>query len=499
MATADQLAQLLAQLSTVITQQVEATKAQMELSRTSTSSTTSRFQQIQVSEYEPSKYSSLKAYFDHFDSVLRLQGIPEDLWCHYYRVRMGESLVNPLRNHVFPDTMESLTAQRIKEILIGLFDTTKNIYVEDIAFRKILQNQQEDMKSFIARLKVGAAHCELEQLGTRARDRILTTQLLHGVHSNQVRERILRKKPADFSQAEQLAVDCDTALNLALGLEAKPQLDRVSSEPVHKLGYSKPQTKSKPSPKVTQPSSPSPSSPNQTPSPVHSGDCRSCGGKHARKDCRFREAECRNCGKKGHIAKVCMGRPKSEQVQQISLEEPEVDDVDLPTDFLANIRETIHSVKAKAAPSKRPLICCKIGEGKGSLITLEMDTGSPQTLISESTLKKLLPAKTVVHPTDRQFSSYTKGSIPIRGMIWTPVQYNGISKKLPIYIVKGEFTPLMGTRWLRAFNDSINYTQIIAATRDSSDSSESSIHLLHSKDFTDSNKVSKPTKGNNSF
>lgn len=35
------------------------------------------------------------------------------------------------------------------------------------------------------------------------------------------------------------------------------------------------------------------------------GSCAGCGGNHNRSACRFRNAECRHCGRKGHLAKVC--------------------------------------------------------------------------------------------------------------------------------------------------------------------------------------------------
>ena len=37
----------------------------------------------------------------------------------------------------------------------------------------------------------------------------------------------------------------------------------------------------------------------------HTGKCASYGGDHARKTCRFISAKCHNCGKIGHIARVC--------------------------------------------------------------------------------------------------------------------------------------------------------------------------------------------------
>ena len=39
--------------------------------------------------------------------------------------------------------------------------------------------------------------------------------------------------------------------------------------------------------------------------------CYWCGDKHKAADCRFKTAQCRKCGKKGHIAQVCKSKPLS--------------------------------------------------------------------------------------------------------------------------------------------------------------------------------------------
>ena len=38
------------------------------------------------------------------------------------------------------------------------------------------------------------------------------------------------------------------------------------------------------------------------------GDCHYCSGKHTTTVCTFKGAECHNCGKKGHIARVCRSK-----------------------------------------------------------------------------------------------------------------------------------------------------------------------------------------------
>ena len=46
-------------------------------------------------------------------------------------------------------------------------------------------------------------------------------------------------------------------------------------------------------------------------------ECYRCEGKRTATDCKFRDAECNFCKKKGHIAKVCRSKLKSMQGAQM--------------------------------------------------------------------------------------------------------------------------------------------------------------------------------------
>ncbi|KAK9405236.1 putative protein K02A2.6-like [Crotalus adamanteus] len=54
--------------------------------------------------------------------------------------------------------------------------------------------------------------------------------------------------------------------------------------------------------------------------------CIGCGGRHRRADCKFRAATCRECGKQGHIAAVCLGRRKVQPQEELRLKDVIVSD-----------------------------------------------------------------------------------------------------------------------------------------------------------------------------
>ena len=56
--------------------------------------------------------------------------------------------------------------------------------------------------------------------------------------------------------------------------------------------------------------------------------CHRCGGKHLPSACRFRGAECYECHKKGHLARVCKSQATRQSTHQVQVtQNPEQDPV----------------------------------------------------------------------------------------------------------------------------------------------------------------------------
>ncbi|CAI7935201.1 Hypothetical predicted protein, partial [Podarcis lilfordi] len=45
--------------------------------------------------------------------------------------------------------------------------------------------------------------------------------------------------------------------------------------------------------------------------------CAGCGGNHSRAKCRFRDAICRKCSRRGHITKVCQSAPSDTPLHRL--------------------------------------------------------------------------------------------------------------------------------------------------------------------------------------
>ncbi|KAG8139193.1 hypothetical protein E2320_001964 [Naja naja] len=52
--------------------------------------------------------------------------------------------------------------------------------------------------------------------------------------------------------------------------------------------------------------------------PLQQMICLSCGGNHLRTTCRFRNAVCLNCQRKGHLARICQSPRSTNQPRQTS-------------------------------------------------------------------------------------------------------------------------------------------------------------------------------------
>jgi transposase InsO family protein len=151
--------------------------------------------------------------------------------------------------------------------------------------------------------------------------------------------------------------------------------------------------------------------------------CSSCGSSnHLRSTCRFRNVTCHKCKKDGHIAKVCRSSNSSHK----------------------NNVNSIYSSTLGQITCDRPIqIHLLIEHIK---VELQVDTGSPVTLINEQVWIEMGRLK--LDPCKINLNSFTGHSIQLKGQKVVDVVYNDQSYKLTIFVINGSGINILGRDWL---------------------------------------------------
>ncbi|XP_069055997.1 CCHC-type zinc finger nucleic acid binding protein-like [Pleurodeles waltl] len=160
-----------------------------------------------------------------------------------------------------------------------------------------MQNAEEDMASYVATLRGLALSCRFEQLS----DSPIRDQLVRCAYTKKIRKKLLLKDP-NLDEAIQIAKRMEhTALWLQeMDNSTKEGKQNVISEIKNKSKFLISEEKKK--------STRNWEYPNLGKFDSREVKCYRCGAPGhtaSSKMCAARSAICRNCGKRGHFAKVC--------------------------------------------------------------------------------------------------------------------------------------------------------------------------------------------------
>ncbi|CAG2195647.1 unnamed protein product [Mytilus edulis] len=161
-------------------------------------------------------------------------------------------------------------------------DPVPSEIIQRFKFNSRTRHSDESVRTFIAALRSLTEHCNYgDTLNAMLRDRLVV-----GIKSDRIQRRLLAEPNLTFEKALEIATAMETAEKNAQDIQAsgtngtfQKQINKVSkSYTRNNSGNSK------------------------------QGDCYRCGGNHLAAECRFKDAKCHSCKKKGHIAKKCRNK-----------------------------------------------------------------------------------------------------------------------------------------------------------------------------------------------
>ena len=175
--------------------------------------------------------------------------------------------------------------------------------------------------------------------------------------------------------------------------------------------------------------------------------------RHTQEKCFYKTANCHNCGKQGHIAKVCKAqkREKKQGYQETKIPERKrtnkyVKQEELPEDIEENETWEVFAIKT-VQDRQEPEIELELYLN-GSRIIMELDTGASISIISEETWRTRLP-KVKLEQSKIILKTYTGEPMKVLRETEVSVKYNNQEAKLPLVVVKGRGPSLLGRNWLK--------------------------------------------------
>lgn len=170
--------------------------------------------------------------------------------------------------------------------------------------------------------------------------------------------------------------------------------------------------------------------------------CSVCGGYyHKEKYCKFRNYLCRNCHQRGHLQSVCKAANKKQQHYMMQVKE---DNSVEPNDD--NEYDGIYNLftnENKDAMKTRVDI-------NGVSLEMEIDTGSPVTVISKNCFDRL----TGIEKLDKSkiiLKGYSGELIYPVGKFDADIQWEGAHHVIPVHVIERGRPPLLGRDFLKKF------------------------------------------------
>ncbi|UYV81492.1 K02A2.6-like, partial [Cordylochernes scorpioides] len=357
---------------------------------------------------------TFETFYERLEQFLILEEAGDEKKKAYLLTLMGSKTYGVLKNLCSPILPKDKTFDNLIDILKRHFSPKRSIVVERFIFFKRMQLKEENISDYLVEIKRLASSCNF---GNFLEDS-LRDKMVCGLYNAKIQNRILSE--GDISLAK--------VIEIALSMEAAEKNTKLfhleqGEDCVDKLRMER-----------------------KVESNFQNGKCKHCGKQH-KELCRFKEAICFKCNKKGHIASICWSsRRNLRQHQNQPGNIHQIGDQEEEEEYVQKIISvTIPEYKINFASSDPPyLMELKV---EGNFIKFEMDTGSGLTLISEKDFKnslqhlKLEKASIIVR-------TYDGTVVPILGKINVKVECQDITYKLRALVVKGEKRALMGREWI---------------------------------------------------
>ena len=270
---------------------------------------------------------------------------------------VGAKSYQLIRNLVRPNKPTDKSYKQLVEILQEHHCPKPSPIVQRFKFNTRCRQSTETVGDYVAELRHLSEFCEYgNTLDDMLRDRVVV-----GINNDPIQNRLLSERTLTFAKALDISQAMETAAKNAVDLRASQS--GFKNETVHKVQNKQYAKRGPPTPQYKK------SEQSHVP-------CYRCGEKHSPDTCRYKEAECHYCHKKGHISPVCNSKirdKKAKSMQFVKNKKYSSQGVNQVKVSLEQESYTMFSIGASPKSSDPYHTDVQIN---GSVVTMEIDTGA---------------------------------------------------------------------------------------------------------------------------
>lgn len=393
-----------------------------------------------IGKLEPFDLSSKQwpAYIRRVNQYILLNKIEDNLKVPMLITIVGEATYELMCDLCSPEFPEAKSYEDLVKLVEKHLEPQRSEIAERHIFRLRRQRPGETLTEYLQALKHLASTCNFGKCKTCSTlDENLRDQFVSGLANDTMRSRIFAEKEIKYKEAVELALALEAAekhAEVSASGKTTTAADSAASggggEASEGLHFTR-GGRAGPRPRRARPAG----APAASAGEPAASSCWRCGKAHTADKCRFRNYNCDECNKRGHLKVMCK-RVSAGAGRQNYLS----DDSD----------DGMFNIEAVAQGNNKPFFIDVTIDDK--IVKCEVDTGSRISAISEHLFRSMFSDKNIV-PDNLVLRSYSGSRILSLGYIEVQVSLGEVkNKKLRLYIIKDGARPLLGREWMNALN-----------------------------------------------
>ena len=239
---------------------------------------------------QPMTQREVEDWFERFEFMTLTRKDCKDIKVKtaHFLTCLGKTSYALIKDLTYPELLADKNYYELKELLLDHVTPANFEATERAKFHSLNRRSDQPIRDFILQLQTQAAKCNFKgDLEEQLRDRLIA-----GIGDETLQRKLLLQTSLTFLQAKTICTQQEDVISATTDSLQCLRLSQSSN--AARKGQKDYRAKEK-----------------KTTSLQHNfSACHSCGGRHLRKFCKFRDSICHFCSRKGHIKSACMSKQK---------------------------------------------------------------------------------------------------------------------------------------------------------------------------------------------